>query len=405
MFPLGPLRVSSGDTSDIPNMDRSRSPRRPRPTRWLGLLALAALLAGCSVPRAGEAPATVVRPTEAPGVATSAAGDVGVLGLVVEPDDGREPILDELSAAARTIDVMVYLLTDRPIINALVAAEDRGVQVRVILEQQPFGGSGNPEETASTLRRAGAEVRWSSSAFTFTHAKTILVDRSLALILSLNLTRSAFESNREFGIVTDRPALVEPAQRIFDADWNGRPVNDAGGLVVSPIGSREAMAGLIRSAVRSIDIYAEVIRDDAMVRLIASKASDGVAVRLVMSPDEDPAWVPDRAALLAAGVELRYMGSPYVHAKAILVDGARLFVGSENFTQTSLDENREIGVITDDPTATARVAAAFERDFDSGDAAVTVGATPTRSSRIGWWTPGEDLGEVPTRKPTVRSPR
>jgi hypothetical protein len=36
----------------------------------------------------------------------------------------------------------------------------------------------------------------------------------------------------------------------------------------------------------------------------------------------------------------------YIHAKAIDVDGARSFVGSENFSTASLEYNRELGIIT-----------------------------------------------------------
>ena len=81
-------------------------------------------------------------------------------------------------------------------------------------------------------------MRWSSSRFTFTHAKTIVIDRSEALILTLNLSKSAFESNREFGLITTRPADVASAEAIFEADWADRATNDVGPLTVSPSNSR-----------------------------------------------------------------------------------------------------------------------------------------------------------------------
>jgi phosphatidylserine/phosphatidylglycerophosphate/cardiolipin synthase-like enzyme len=63
--------------------------------------------------------------------------DSGVRGLFVEPDDGREPVLAELQAAETSIDLLIYLLTDNEIFDALAKAESRGVEVRVILEQHP----------------------------------------------------------------------------------------------------------------------------------------------------------------------------------------------------------------------------------------------------------------------------
>src|SRR3954452_8248408 len=63
----------------------------------------------------------------------------GVRGVFVEPEDGRNPVLEELNAANSSIDVMIYLLSDRDVMSALGRAESRGVQVRVILEHDPFG--------------------------------------------------------------------------------------------------------------------------------------------------------------------------------------------------------------------------------------------------------------------------
>jgi phosphatidylserine/phosphatidylglycerophosphate/cardiolipin synthase-like enzyme len=43
------------------------------------------------------------------------------------------------------------------------------------------------------------------------------------------------------------------------------------------------------------------------------------------------------------GVQVRYVSSPYIHAKAI-AGNSMCFIGSENFTATSLNHNREVGL-------------------------------------------------------------
>jgi cardiolipin synthase A/B len=45
------------------------------------------------------------------------------------------------------------------------------------------------------------------------------------------------------------------------------------------------------------------------------------------------------------------------------------FTGSENFSSTSLDENRELGIVLADPTALATLTHTFEQDWALGDAA------------------------------------
>ena len=64
-------------------------------------------------------------------------------------------------------------------------------------------------------------------------------------------------------------------------------------------------------------------------------------------------WKTDSASfdslvqqLKAASVQVVSVGTPYIHAKAIVADGARASVGSENFSTGSLQYNREPGLIT-----------------------------------------------------------
>src|SRR5690242_8289610 len=55
--------------------------------------------------------------------------------LYEQPDSGHQPILDALNSAQQEIDVEVYLLSDKQIISSLLDACNRGVSVRVMLEQ------------------------------------------------------------------------------------------------------------------------------------------------------------------------------------------------------------------------------------------------------------------------------
>jgi len=296
----------------------------------------------------------------------TAGNDIGIRGLFVEPEDGRQPVIAELAAASSSIDLLIYLLTDQVVIDELVAAEQRGVTVRVILEQYPFGGSGNPEEVAQALTDAGADVRWASHDFSFSHVKTFIVDRDVAVVMNLNLSRSSFEQNREFGIVTTAPDDVASAQAIFDADWEGISISDPGTLVVSPLNSRIEFARLIDGANESLDIYAEVIRDDEIVDRLIAAVNRGIAVRLVMSPDSDPVNQQMLLKLESEGIEIRLLSEPYIHAKAILMDGDTAFIGSQNFTETSLDENREIGIVVQESEIVTRLRSIFESDFTAG---------------------------------------
>jgi len=341
------------------------SPKTPiAPLAWLAAALVGlALLAGVALavaPGVRGVPAAPVRP------AIEARG-APVVGLFVQPEDGHAPLLEEIAAARSSVDVAVYLLSDDETIAALGAAVGRGVPVRVLLEEHPFGGDGRQADTFERLRQAGIDVRWSNPAFRFSHIKTVVVDRSVAVIMNQNLTASAFSQNRELNVVTTGQADVAQAAAIFDADWERAAEPASGPLVVSPTNARQALLSLIGGAERSLDVYAEVIRDPEFVAALADAAGRGVTVRVVMSPGEER-QLEELRQLAEAGVAVRLVASPYIHAKLFLVDGERAFVGSQNMTATSLDQNRELGLIVEEPGGLERIARVFAADFGRGRA-------------------------------------
>ncbi len=306
------------------------------------------------------APTSVAGPP-LPGDTPELNAPLPVTGVFIEPGDGRAPILDEMDAARHSIDLEVYILTDDAILQSLEDAQRRGVEVRVILEEHPFGGGGGQEEVFARLESAGIAVRWGNPVFRFSHIKAMIVDDAVAIIMNQNLTQSAFATNREFGVVTNRPDAVRAAAAIFVADWSRGVEPDPGPLVVSPTNAREQLLALVDSARVSLDLYAEVLRDPQLLDALASAAERGVRVRIITSPSAD--FGAEMDALAASGVDIRLSSSLYIHAKLIVVDGERAFVGSQNLSATSLDQNRELGIVVDDPVNLSRLTRTFAIDF------------------------------------------
>src|SRR5918995_1764180 len=175
-----------------------RNPLRRWPWWAIAILTVALLVAlGAAVwwrqsptapPLAPTSVGDVPRPGETPALP--------VTGVFIEPGDGRAPLLDEIRAARRSVDLEVYIITDDVILQSLEEAQRRGVNVRVILEEQPFGGGGGQEEIFARLENAGIAVRWGNPVFRFSHIKMLVVDDAVALIMNQNLTESAFTTNR-----------------------------------------------------------------------------------------------------------------------------------------------------------------------------------------------------------------
>lgn len=288
-----------------------------------------------------------------------------VTGVFVEPDDGYGPVVDEIEAARCALDLTMYMLTDDVLFDALIDADERGVRVRVILEEHPFGMFGDQQEAFDRLAEAGVDVQWGQRAFQFTHAKYMIVDGRVALIMNQNFTGAAFNSNREFGVITTSAPEVQHAQAIFEHDWALEDPSRAidGPLYVSPDNSRARLLHLITSAESSIDFYAELIRDDEVMAALEDAVARGVRVRLIMNASLDPEDIVSIEELAANGVEVRLMETIYIHSKTMIVDGEQALVGSINYSMTSLDRNREVAMLLDNPALVSRVVSIYERDW------------------------------------------
>jgi phosphatidylserine/phosphatidylglycerophosphate/cardiolipin synthase-like enzyme len=151
---------------------------------------------------------------------------------------------------------------------------------------------------------------------------------------------------------------------VFAADETGDVAGAAGRLVTSPDTSRAAFADLIDGAQASLTIEAEELTDPGIVAALLAARARGVAVTLVWPgpPDVGAAF----AKLAAAGATVRAVAAPAIHAKVVVADGRTLYLGSANFTPTSLDRNRELGLRLDDAGVARRVAATVADDAARG---------------------------------------
>lgn len=373
------------------------------------LLLAVLLLAGC---RSGDkTPDAAAVDAEQPAAAAPASQSSGAsqptdelvgLQLVVLPDAGDAPLMQAIDSAQESIRLKVYLITLDEVVDALKAAAQRGVDVRVMIEPEPQGGGESNRAAFEELRSAGIDVRNTPSTFRFSHEKSLVVDDRRAHIMTHNLTYSSFNKNREYEVIVDDPALVAEVARVFDDDWSRRAPDLANSLLVwSPVNSRERITALIDGAATSLDLEQNSLLDEDLNDQLHAAARRGVAVRIVTPPVDDPAdrEMAQIERLLAGGVQVAFMDEPYVHAKTILADGKTAFVGSQNFSRTSLDSNRELGIIFDDAAAVNRLASAFLQDWNAAEKlAVDQPASPQLlpGDAISWQDAPQYVGQVVT---------
>jgi cardiolipin synthase A/B len=303
--------------------------------------------------------------------ATPASAATATYTLFTEPKQGFSPVYNLINGAKTSIDLTMYELEDSTAEKDLVAAEKRGVDVRVILDQRE-----ESENSAAYtyLKNNGVHVVYSWSKYYYTHEKSMVIDGSTAMIMSANLTSQYYSTSRDF-LVTDTNAEdVAAIVKVFNADYAHESVTPGVGadLVWSPTNAQTKLLALINGATSSLRLYANEMDDAAIENALVSAAERRVDVQ-VCGENEDGEYNSAYARLADAGVHISYYSNPdgfYIHAKAIVADlgksDAKVFIGSENFSNTSLTENRELGLIISNTAIESSVASTFATDFKGG---------------------------------------
>jgi cardiolipin synthase A/B len=327
--------------------------------RRLLIAAFACALSACGVER-DPFPSLVETPTPP----RTLGGATGV-ELLVFPDDDEQLLIDRIDAASQRVYVKFYLLTDPRIFDALTRADQRGVEVRVLIEANPFGAANTASSAIDKLKRAGIDYKTANPVFRLTHEKSYVIDNT-AVILTANATRSSFTRNREFGVVHALESDIEEIVRAFEADWRRDSFEPRSeNLGWSPHNARERINAVITGARKTLIVYAASTSDDEQIALLGAARKRGVEVRVLTSPGrgDGDRINEDLDNLQRAGVAVRYLSSPFVHAKVFAADGDVAFVGSINMTTQSMDFNRELGILIADGDALARIAQVFEKDW------------------------------------------
>ena len=102
-------------------------------------------------------------------------------------------IAREIVTAQKSIYVQAYSLTSYAIINQLIAASERGVKVRAILDNTNFSES---KSVVAELQNAGVEIT-RDKASGIAHNKVMIIDSKKVITGSFNFTEAADKRNAE----------------------------------------------------------------------------------------------------------------------------------------------------------------------------------------------------------------
>ena len=282
---------------------------------------------------------------------------------------GQPTIYDFINSATKSLDMTMYELEDTTAVNDLIALEDKGVTVRVVLDRQHQSANGS---AYTALTNAGVGVVWSSSSYVYTHQKTITVDAAKSLVLTGNLTSQYYATGRDYGVFTDDTRDVAAIEKVFAADYAGTAVTPGDGdhLLWSPTDARSRLLSVINSATKTLDVEELEFSDSTVVDAIAARAKAGVTVRVVLETPGD--YASEVSEIKAAGGTVVGYSDPdgfYIHAKAMVADYGlstqEVEAGSMNISSNSLSNNRELGIILTGTGVAQSVATTVETTFSS----------------------------------------
>ena len=339
--------------------------------------------------------------------------DVDEAEAFVLPDGAAVPDA-VLASAKERLFLAGYELSDPAAVDQLVERADDGVDVRVLVDGEPVGGQSAEElEALDRLVAANVSVRvltGSRDRFRFHHPKYAVAD-DRAIVMTENWKRAGTggASSRGWGVVVTDRSFSDELAALFHADagwrdgvaWerarldatgvDGVPPNrthpvthepapvavEAAELVVAPDAAEPRLRELIADADESIAVQQVRIADPdfPLLEEVFAAAERGVSVQIQL----DSSWyvaeenravaaaIEERAAAARLPVEVRLVEETdrfeKIHTKGLVVDDEVVVVGSMNWNNVSMRDNREVMVVLHGEAAAGYYGAVFAADW------------------------------------------
>ena len=291
--------------------------------------------------------------------------------------EGR--LIDKINAAQTSIHIASFEFDLTPVAEALIAAKQRGVDVRWVTDDE--SGLGVDEDPGhgqfAMLQQAGIEVR-SDDRAALMHNKFWIFDGKILWTGSTNITESGIFKQDNNTIVIHSTELATIYEREFQEMWDGQfgpksPSQLAQQSIVvngTPIqviftsedpAIEQAIVPALNSATKSIRFLAFSFTDFPMAEAMINRAKSGVNVAGVFEKVGSDTDASELKTLFCANIPVRRDGnSAFMHNKVIVVDERLVITGSLNYSTNAEESNDENVIVIDNPD----IAKLYLQDFD-----------------------------------------
>jgi phosphatidylserine/phosphatidylglycerophosphate/cardiolipin synthase-like enzyme len=298
----------------------------------------------------------------------------------------QERLIDLIDDSVSTVDIAVFEFNLVPIMDAVIAAEERGVEVRWVtddeygIEEDELEG----HDYFKTLEKAGVEVI-DDDRSGLMHNKYIIFDGAIVWTGSTNLTINGMYKNNNNSIVIYSEMLAGIFQTDFEEMWAGdfgarsestvdaQSVNIAGSEITALFSpeddAADYLAEFVSQASDSIYFMAFSFTNEAIGNAMMDVYDSGVTVSGIFETRASETEYSELTAFYCLGMPVRQDGNPATfHHKVIIVDQRWVVTGSFNFSDNADESNNENLIIIDNPEMAKLFLQEFERRWDEAEA-------------------------------------
>ena len=274
-------------------------------------------------------------------------------------DQGLAQAIDTVQA---TLDIAAFEMNNTVITQAILAAKARGVQVRIVTDDEH--GLEDDDTTLVEMELAGIPIV-DDQRTALMHDKFMILDGQVVWTGSTNYTMNGVYRNNNNMIWLRVPGVVRAYQSEFEEMFVDRqfgPRSPRGNSAVltqgtTPIevyfASEDDVTGrietLIDSAQRRIYFMAFSFTQDDLGEAVLRRARQGVDVEGVVETTGSQTIYSETSRLFCNGVDVRQDGNPGImHDKIFIIDDT-VITGSFNFSDNATSSNDENVVIITEP--------------------------------------------------------
>ncbi len=302
-------------------------------------------------------------------------------GYPDDPATRRETIMtgliDVINSAQRSLDIAIYELDLDPIGDAILAARERGVSVRLVTDSDTLA----EDETLIRLKKAKVSIV-PDERRPIMHNKFVVVDGQAVWTGSWNFTANDTYRNNNNAIYIQSPEVAQNYAAEFEEMFSQKkfgptslsktahPRIQIGKTIVETCfgpedGCANQLTVLIRRAQKSIRFMAFSFTHAEVGEAVIDRAKAGVIVQGVFETRGSETESSQLRRMKRQKLDVWQDGNPYtLHHKVFIIDDNIVAFGSFNFTDNADQSNDENMLIIQNPNLANEFLAEFNRVYE-----------------------------------------